>query len=128
MRHRHTILAATVALLASATPASAYIPGGYYTPQNGGVTCSWDPRGDYIQCSTPSMARTGRYYYMGGREGVGSTAGEVMRGGRRVRAGVTIESVSISCTWGRTSVTCRRLLGGGSFKLGAGVHRLVKHR
>ncbi len=104
-------------------PASALaLPTGTYRPTGGGVSCGWEPRGDYVACATPAMARRGAYVFIDSLNGVGRTEGEVIRGGRRVRPGVEMDSGSITCTWGRTSVRCENSEAG--FKLGAGVNRL----
>lgn len=117
-----TVIAATIA--ASFVPvaqADATATGTYQT-RTRTVSCSWEPRGDYVACATPAMARRGTYLFLNSMSTHGREAGEVIRGGRRLADGAQLDgAASVACTFGRTSVRCTN--GRDGFKLGRGVSR-----
>lgn len=95
---------------------------GTYQARTRAVSCAWEPRADYVACATPSMARRGAYLFLNSMSTHGREAGEVIRGGRRMRSGTELDgAASVRCTFGRTSVRCTNGVNG--FKLGRGVSR-----
>jgi secreted trypsin-like serine protease len=115
------IAAAIVAAGAPVAQASATATGTYQT-RTRTVSCSWEPRSDYVACATPAMARTGTYLFLNSLSTHGRETGEAIRGGHRMRAGAMLDGASsVRCRFGRTTVHCTNGVNG--FKLGRGVRR-----
>jgi hypothetical protein len=102
-------------LIALALPAAAQarpLGAGTYQTTTREVSCDWDPASDFAACANRHLWRRGRSMTLDSLNGPSMQKGEVIRGGRRLRRGTTLDAGSVVCKFRKRSVRCANDSGG----------------